>query len=461
MQEAHIAESFSTYAWRLAATLFFVLANGFFVAAEFALVKVRGTRLDALVEEGSRRAGVARHILNHLDHYLSACQFGITIASLILGWLAEPAIAQLLIVGVSALGFTISPDSALTHAVSLALALAIVTILHITVGEQAPKIWAIRRPVQIALAIAYPLRLFATIFRPFIWFINALSNALLRAGGLSGSHSDETHDIAEIKEILATSAAAGQLSYRQVEFAANVLKLVDIETRHILVPRVDIVSISTRQSAEENLRIIHETGHSRFPLCETDLDSVQGIVHTKDLIGAFLEGGKVDLAGIARTPLFVSENCSLSRLIRMMQRERQHCAVVLDEYGSAMGLGFLEDALEHVVGTIGDEFDQDVPTVTEEDDGSTRIPGGMSLPEALERLELVGVGSSADTIGGFIVEKLERLPEEGDQITVGGYDVKVIEVDRHRIRWLRFEPAGEDGEDRVDSPGGPQRETTA
>ncbi len=447
MQEPHLEGGFSTYAWRLGATMFFVLANGFFVAAEFALVKVRGTRLDALIEEGNQRARVARHILDHLDHYLSACQFGITIASLILGWLAEPAIAQLLIAGVGALGFAVSPDSALTHAVSLTIALAIVTVLHMTVGEQAPKIWAIRRPEQMALAIAYPLRLFATLFRPVIWFINGLSNALLRAGGLTESHSDGSHDLAEIKEILAVSAAAGQLSHRQVEFAANVLKLADIETRHILVPRVDIVSLSARQSVEENLRIIHEAGHSRFPLCETDLDSVQGIVHAKDLIAAFLDGAAPDLERIARKPLFVSEAGSLSRLIRLMQRERQHCAVVLDEYGSAMGLAFLEDALEHVVGTIGDEFDQDVPTVEKESDGSTRVPGGMSLPEALDRLEMGNFETSADTIGGFIVERLGRLPDEGDEITVAGYDVRVIEVDRHRIRWLRFEPIALDSED--------------
>jgi len=447
MQEPPIESSLSMHAWRLGATMFFVLANGFFVAAEFALVKVRGTRLDALVEQGSRRARVARHILDHLDHYLSACQLGITVASLILGWLAEPAVAQLLIAGVGVLGFAASPDSAVTHAVSLTVALVIVTILHMTVGEQAPKIWAIRRPEQMALVVAYPLRIFSALFRPFIWFISALSNALLRAVGLSVSHSQESHDIAEIKEILATSAAAGQLSHRQVEFAANVLNLVDIETRHVLVPRVDIVFLSTQKSLEENLRMVHDSGHSRFPLCDADLDSVHGIVHAKDLISSFLDGAEPDLGSLAREPLYVSETRPLSRLIRLMQSERKHCAVVLDEYGSAMGLAFLEDALEHVVGTIGDEFDQDAPTVVEEADGSMRIPGGVSLPEALDWLGLEIAESSADTIGGFVVERLGSIPEEGDEVRVAGYDVKVIEVDRHRIRWLRFRPVDPDAAD--------------
>lgn len=448
MQEPYIEASFSTYAWRLGVTMLFVLANGFFVAAEFALVKVRGTRLDALIEAGNRKAGVARHILDRLDHYLSACQFGITLASLILGWLAEPAIAQLLITGVGALGFAVSPDSALTHAVSLTLALSIVTVLHMTVGEQAPKIWAIRRPEQMVLLIAYPLRLFATLFRPIIWFINALSNALLRAGGLTASHSDESHDLAEIKEILAVSAAAGQLSHRQVEFASNVLKLVDIETRHILVPRVDIEFLSQRRTVEENLRVIREAGHSRYPLCEFDLESVQGIVHARDLIAALLDGAVPDLAKIARKPLFVTEGGKLSRLIRRMQSERRHCAVVLDEYGSTIGMAFLEDALEHVVGTIGDEFDQNVPMIAEDGDGILTVPGGMSLPEAANHLQMGDCDSSADTIGGFIVERLGRLPAEGDETTVAGYAVTVEKIERNRVRWLRFKPVTPDSAER-------------
>jgi CBS domain containing-hemolysin-like protein len=439
MQE-NLDLSVSTYAWRLGVTMLFVLANGFFVAAEFALVKVRGTRLDTLIEAGNRQARVARHILDHLDHYLSACQFGITIASLILGWLAEPAIAQLLITGVGALGFEVSANSPVTHAVSLTIALSIVTILHMTVGEQAPKIWAIRRPEQMVLLVAYPLRVFAAIFRPVIWFINGLSNAMLRAGGLSGSHSDESHDLAEIREILAVSAAAGQLTHRQVEFASNVLKLVDIEPRHILVPRVDIEFLSLSRTLEENLSVIRETGHSRFPLCESDLESVQGIVHARDLIAAFLDGSSPDLGKLARKPMFVTEGGALSRLIRRMQSERQHCAVVLDEYGSATGMVFLEDALEHVVGTIGDEFDQDIETIQKEGDGSSRVPGGMSLPEAAYHLQLGDFDSSSDTIGGFVVERLGQLPTEGDEITFAGFNIRVDEIERNRIRWLCFTP---------------------
>ena len=345
-----------------------------------------------------------------------------------------------MIAGADALGWEVAAGSAVTHAISLAIALLVVTILHMTVGEQAPKIWAIRRPEQMSLRVAYPLRGFSALFRPFIWFINSLSNALLRSAGLSGGPHDQTHDVAEIKDILVASATAGQISQRQVELAANVLDLVDVDTRHILVPRVDCVLLSTQEPVLDNLRRVQESGHSRFPLCETDLDSVHGIVHAKDLVAAFVEGVEPDLERIARPPLFVSEARPLSRLIRLMQRQRQHCAMVLDEYGSAMGMAFLEDALEHVVGTLGDEFDQDAPAVSRQEDGSLRVPGGMSLPEALEHLGLEGEESTADTIGGLIVERLEELPREGATIEVGGYQVDVTEVDRRRIRWLRFVP---------------------
>ncbi len=440
MEETGLQGGFSTYAWRLGVTLLFVLLNGFFVAAEFALVKVRATKIDALVAEGNSRARVTRHILDHLNHYLSACQLGITIASLILGWLAEPAIAQLLIAGVGALGLEITVSSAVTHAIALAIALTIVTILHMTVGEQAPKIWAIHRAESTALAIAYPLRVFAAMFRPFIWFVNAVSNAMLRAAGLTTGEHGEILDIAEIKSVLASSAAAGKLSDRQLEFGVNVLDLVDIETRHILVPRVDAALLSIDKPFADNMRVVLRSGHSRFPLCDTDLDSVQGIVHAKDLLAKLSEGSEPQLEEIARPVLFVPETTPLLRLIPLMQRERSHCVVVIGEHGSALGLAFLEDALEHVVGTIGDEFDDDTPAIEDKGDGSFVMSGRTPLPEAMGRLGIADLSGGADTIGGHIVALLGKLPEEGDRATVAGHEVTVTRVSGHRIESLRFEP---------------------
>jgi len=439
MQETGLQGGFSIYVWRLGVTLLLVLLNGFFVAAEFALVKVRATRIDALVATGNRRARVTRHILDHLDHYLSACQLGITIASLILGWLAEPAIAQLLLAGIDAMGLEITVSSAVTHGIALAVALTIVTVLHMTVGEQAPKLWAIHRPESTALAIAYPLRLFSAVFRPFIWFINAVSNAILRAAGLRAGGHGEVLDAEEIKQVLASSAAAGKLSARQLEFAANVLDLVHIETRHILVPRVDVALLTTQKPFADNVRTVVESGHSRLPLCETGLDSVQGIVHAKDLLATFNHGSEPDIENIAHPAVFVAETTPLLRLIPLMQQQRSHCVVVVDEHGAASGLAFLEDALEHVVGTIRDEFDEEAPKIRQDSDGSFTMPGRTPLPEAADRLGITSLDDDADTIGGYIVARLGRLPHEGDQIIMAGYQATVTRVAHRRIELLRFD----------------------
>ncbi|MCW8985392.1 MAG: hemolysin family protein, partial [Thermoanaerobaculales bacterium] len=237
----------TTFAVRLGATLFFVLLNGFFVAAEFAFVKVRGSRVEALAKAGSGRARIAQGILGRLDLYLSSCQFGITVSSLILGWLAEPAVAELLMAGARTLGWPVG-ESPLIHAVSLAVALTIVTTLHMTLGEQAPKIWAIQRSEATALGVAYPLRIFTAVFRPLIWVINHIANWMLRLVGISlaGQH-ETTFSSDELRAILAASAQAGQISSRQRQFANNILGFINLQVRHVLVPRVDVVWLADPQ----------------------------------------------------------------------------------------------------------------------------------------------------------------------------------------------------------------------
>ncbi len=432
-----------TFAWRLLATAFFVAANGFFVAAEFALVKVRATQLHALAERGLRRARVAQHIHQHLDRYLSACQLGITLSSLILGWLAEPAIAELLLAGARALGWPELAGGAASHAVAIGLALTVVTLLHMVLGEQAPKIWAIHRAPSTALWSALPLQAFERLFRPFIWFVNTCSNGVLRAVGLSPEGGEGTHSVDELRAILEASAAAGQISRRQLELAENVFRMVELEVRHIMVPRVDVVFLSLQWSIDENLRIVRKTRHSRFPLCELDLDSVVGIVHAKELLGRLADGEVPDLRKLARRPLFVSDTQPLARLIARMQASASHCAVVLDEHGTAVGLAFLEDALEEIVGPIRDEFDPTPPQVEAREDGSIEVPGSLPLPEAVELLDLPELGDEADTIGGQVVALLGRLPQEGDQIEIGRYRVTVTDVARRRVRQLLFEPLRE------------------
>jgi len=442
-----------TFGWRLGATAFFIGLNGFFVAAEFALVKVRATQLSTLAERGSRRARVAQHIQANLGHYLSACQLGITVASLILGWLAEPAIAELLLAVVSASGIHVSASSPLVHGTALALALTIITFLHMTFGEQAPKIWAINRADFMALQIAYPLQVFASTLRPFIWVIDRASNWMVRLAGIApGRMNESSHSVDELKNIVASSARAGHISHRQRELAENIFGIIGLEVRHILVPRVDVVYLSLQNSLDDNLRTIRESGHSRFPLCQIGLDSVIGIVHAKDVMAALVQGVQPDLKRVARRTVFVSDTQPLSGFIVRMQQTHSHSSVVVDEHGTAVGLAFLEDAIEEIVGPIRDEFDDDVPSVRRLSDGSVEMPGSLALPEAAEELELPDLNDeSEDTIGGHIVAILGRLPRKGDQLQLGPYQVTVADVSRRRISLLRFKMGTSDEGERSSS----------
>jgi CBS domain containing-hemolysin-like protein len=430
----------STYGWRLACTALLVFANGFFVAAEFALVKVRPSQLDALAEAGRARAALARRQLANIDRYLSACQLGITIASLLLGWLAEPAVAALLIAVAAEFGWVVGP-SPVVHGVALALALTLVTALHMTLGEQAPKLWGIHRSESTALVVAAPLHVFEIVFRPFIWAIYAITNGLLRLAGLSKAEiaTSNSPGPAELRQILTSSAAAGHISDRQREIAQNVLGIMELEVRHILVPRVDIVFLSLQRSLEENLETIRSSGHSRFPLCEVGLDTVVGIVHAKQVLAELAEGRTPDLGKHARRPLFAPDTQSLSLFIVQLQRTRNHCGVVVDEHGTAIGMAFLEDAMEEIIGPIHDEFDENEPWVVRLPAGGFDLPGSMALPEAAEVLELTDLEEDEDTIGGVVVVRLGRLPQRGDEITLGPYRVTVQAVVRHRIDRLRFE----------------------
>jgi len=432
--------------WSLAATVLFVLINGFFVAAEFALVKVRHQRVARQAEQGSKAARLAQRMLAQLNLHLSSCQLGITVSSLILGWLAEPAVARLLLAGAAGLGLQVGQGAAL-HATALGLALAIVTILHMTIGEQAPKIWAIHRAEAMALRVAYPLRAFTLLFKPLIWVINLISNGLLRLVGLSSTEQHEASlSTDELRFVIATSAMAGHITPRQRLFAENILTFIDLEVRHIMVSRVDVVRLLTRRSAEENLKIIRESGHTRFPLCEEDLDGTIGIVHAKDVLAALVDGQPVDLRALARKPLFVPDTQPLGRMIGELQQARTQSAVVLDDHGTAVGLAYLEDAIEEIVGPIQDEFDDEEPRVRRREDGVVEVRGDLPLPEAVELLGLTEEEDDDDTIGGLVVSRLKRLPRRGDEVIIGSFRVVVAEVARRRIQRLQLhplEPAGE------------------
>lgn len=421
---------------KLALTALFVALNGFFVATEFALVKVRPTRIDAMAKAGNRKAVVVQTILSNLNAYLSGCQLGITIASLVLGWLAEPAIARLIVVAAEGVGIII-PDTGVLHIVALAIALAIVTILHMTIGEQAPKIWAIQEPEKLSLWCAYPLRFFYLMFKPIIWLVDMISSWLLRLIGLKDA--DEHHgveDVEELRAILRAASAAGHISGRQRALGENILGLMRLEVRHIMLPRVDVVFLSASRTHEENLEVLKNERHSRYPYCDPDLDYVTGVIHSRDVVRALIEDGDVKLDELVRPLSSVPDTQPIARLIVEMQRGQTHAALVVDEHGTSVGMVFLEDALEEIVGPIHDEFDSRAPWIETKGEG-IEMAGSVPLPDAAETLGL-DLGTEEDTIGGFIVSQLKRLPVEGDEVEVLPFRAKVLSMSRRRVTRVRF-----------------------
>jgi CBS domain containing-hemolysin-like protein len=429
-------------AWRLGATIFFVFLNGFFVAAEFSLVKVRGARVQALVNDGRRGARTVQHVHDHLDRYLSACQLGITLASLILGALGEPAVSVLLIAGLSAAGFTVSAEATWLPIVSIALAFAVITTLHMTIGEQAPKMWAIRRAEGMAITTAPALRIFAAVFAPFIAAINSMSNWMLRLIGLpAGSHHEEVHDSEEIRSILSLSADAGRISEREYEMTENIFRLTQLEVRHILVPRSEIEFLSLDRPAEENLSKIRQSGHTRFPVCEIGLDTIVGFLNGKDLLGKAIDGEVIDLRQSVREALFVPDTMAVSNFLGELQSRQAQVAAVVDERGTVIGFAFREDALEEVVGQLGDEFDDPEGELEEIAQDHFEAPGHIALPEILDRLGFSlpdEEWEDEDTLGGHVTARLGRLAKTGDVVDVGPFKIEVVEASPLRIERLRL-----------------------
>ncbi|HWO13036.1 MAG TPA: hemolysin family protein [Polyangiaceae bacterium] len=433
-------------AWRLGATLLLVVLNGFFVAAEFALVTVRRARVIELAEEGRFTARMTKHVLDHLDHYLSACQLGITLASLVLGALGEPAIATLLTSLFELMNLTVDASSPWLRGTSLVLAFTSITILHMTLGEQAPKMWALQHAQPAALGVSLPLRAFTLLFWPFITFVNAVSNSMLRAVGIDPKVAHETVPTrGELQRALDLSMEAGHIPEQGRALVDNVLRAIDMQVRHIVVPRINVAILSLKASADANLSLMRKSGHSRYPLCENELDSIVGFVHTRDI---FARGAtsmtNAELRALTRPALLVPDTWPLGELIAKLQTSRSHVAVVIDEFGAAVGLAFLEDALEEIVGPIADEFDDALDPFVELESGDFEVNGSMPLPAAVDRFGLAVTDASGSTLGGYVTSVLGRLPKKGDEVRIGNYDVRVLSLVRgravNRLRLTRRQP---------------------
>jgi CBS domain containing-hemolysin-like protein len=418
--------------WGMILGLLLVVLNGFFVAAEFALVKVRPTQLEPLVNEGSRRAKLARHMLRHLDAYLSATQLGITLASLALGWIGEPAFAWIIHPLLSPL---VGSNPPLLHSISVAVSFLVITVLHIVLGEQAPKTVAIRKAESTALLVAFPLYFFYKVTYPAIWLLNQASNRLLKLVGIPpASEGELVHDEEELR-LLLSSSKESQLSTQKRELLDNIFELSHRVARQIMLPRQDVIYLSTDRLLAENLRIARRSGHTRFPLCDGDLDHVLGLIHIKDIFHR--ERPLTSLTEVAREIAFVPETLELDRLLKRMRTERFHLAAVIDEYGGVSGIVTLEDVIEEIVGSIQDEFDVERPELVEKGDGVYQVSGGMLVEDLEEALGVEFSERDEDTIGGVVLSELGRNPAVGDRVELGPVTIEVTEVQLNRVATVR------------------------
>ncbi|HVR44208.1 MAG TPA: hemolysin family protein [Thermoanaerobaculia bacterium] len=419
--------------WYLVLAALFVIANGYFVAAEFAIVKVRSTQLAEAASRGDVRARMALRLTRHLDAYLSATQLGITLASLALGWVGEPAFAHLIEPWFVRTGHF---SSAIAHSISATLAFAIISVLHIVFGELAPKSIAIRKPVETSLWISHILYFFYLVMFPAIWLLNGMSNLVLRLVGIQPVGEGEVaHSEEELRLILSHSEKAGVLSEPNLEMIEGIFQFSRRTAKQIMVPRTDVAILSTRRSVSENLEVIRVTGHTRYPLCDGSLDHTVGYIHVKDLFLAQLRGPGRPLTELKREVFYVPENTTVENLLNQFLAGTSHLAVVIDEYGGASGIVFMENITEELFGQIQDEFDRERPEVEPLGDGTYRVRGDYLIEDLVDRLGIDVELPAEKTIGGYVVARLAREVEAGDRVSLGPLSIEVIEGERFRVRW--------------------------
>ncbi|MBM3264077.1 MAG: HlyC/CorC family transporter [candidate division Zixibacteria bacterium] len=418
--------------------LLLVVANGFFVAAEFALVKVRLSEIETLAQKGRKTAQMAQRILLHLDTYLSACQLGITLASLGLGWVGEPYVAKML--EPVMLRFGVSEE--MVHYIAFPIAFTFITFLHITVGEQVPKMLAIQKSLPSSLAVGLPLMAFRRVFQPFIWFLNMSSNLMVKAIGVAPvAEYGETATETELRLILVNAAAGGHVTRRERLIMENVLDLEGKPARRYMVPRRQIVYIDRHAQVEETLRTVADSGHTRFPLCEESLDRIIGLVHVKDVFRALQKkDGIASLESVAREALFLPETIKLDVLLLEFQRSKTALAVLVDEYGVVSGMITIDNVVEELVGPIQDEFDTELPQIIRKSETRFEVEASCPVDMAVKGCELeLPKDTKSDTLGGVVVELLGHIPVEGEQVVIGAHTLTVLWAEPTRIRRLLVE----------------------
>jgi CBS domain containing-hemolysin-like protein len=420
-------------------TIFLVFLNGFFVAAEFAIVKVRGSQIEIKAKTGSKVANIAKHMTSHLDGYLAATQLGITLASLGLGWVGESVMSNLMlnIFQFLSLPITVSLATTLGHV----FAFTIITILHIVFGELAPKTLAIQKPVATTMAIALPLQFFYVVFRPFIFVLNGFANVILKLLGVNTTNAHEAiHSSEELQYLLDQGKESGALDKAEHELIKNVFDFNERVVKNIMVPRTKISAIELGASQEELLDTIISEGYSRIPVYDETIDRIVGIVHAKDILSLIVKHGKFNLQDILRKPLFVPESKKINDLMAELKLKRIQIAIVLDEFGGTAGMVTLEDIVEELVGDIQDEYDEEKPLVDKVSDSEFIVTASATVYDVNEFLPHdLPEDEDYDTVVGLLSEIFGKIPEVGETKEFNGYTFTILKKVDQNIESVKLE----------------------
>lgn len=414
-----------------------VLLNAFFVLSEFALVKVRKTRLEELVKIGNSNAKLALEMSQRLDTYLSATQLGITLSSLALGWVGEPAIARLLAVLLESMD--LKDNSIFIHSMSVVIAFLSITFFHVVLGEIVPKSLAIAKSEKATLFVARPLHVFWVVFYPVVRLFDVIAHFFLKKMGVNPKEHEGMHSEEELKIIVGESLREGIIDSVEGEIIKNAVDFSDTSAKEIMTPRKDMVCLDEENSYEENIDIVLKSHFTRYPYCKGSKDNIIGMVHIRDLLSRSIFTPKMhDFKQIVRKMIIVPESASISQILIKMKKEQIHTALVIDEYGGTAGLLTMEDIIEEIMGEISDEYDLKQEGVNKLEEGVFELEGMLDL-ESVEEVLHIQFDKECEqvTLGGYVFSLLERMPMEGDTIVSHGYAFEVLSVDGARIKRLK------------------------
>ena len=451
-EHAHSKSSLGTNMAFLCGAILLVILNGFFVAAEFAMVKIRPSQINKLVQEKRPFAKAAKWLFERLDNSLAACQLGITMASLGLGYVGEPAFASLL----SPLFELMGLGDTMVHIIAFIIAFSIITALHLVVGEQAPKIFAIREPVKMLTWCAAPMLFFYFLLAPFMYVLNWCTNLILARLGLKGETGHGApHNEEEIRALLNESHTHGYLSRIEHRLINAVMEFDDMLCRLVMVPRVDVQIMDINQPFPELMKLAKKTQHTRYPVVDSSLDNVLGVVHMKDLLGIAADDRDFDIRSVMREPTKVPENMPISQVLRHFQSTHQLLSFVVDEYGSIIGIVTLENVLEKIIGPVDDEFDvADEPNIRKVNETEYLVLGHTHIAEVEDALGLNLDDKDADTVAGVLMSRSGKLLAVGDRVDFEGAHAEILSVNHDRAEKIRFtlDTAGTVSEEKPAAP---------